>query len=76
MIANVLMAPGKRMTNDQYGPCIEEDCGHEACALIRKRAATICPYCHNRIGYETPFYFINTRYRKNILVHEKCHNGL
>lgn len=50
----------------KYGPC-QEPCSHTDCEATREMAATICHYCGQPIGYDTPFVQIDGG-----LVHVSC----
>src|SRR6185369_1793970 len=56
-----LAAPGT-----QYGPCASE-CPHVECAVMRRRAATLCNLCNHPIGYNQRFFNDAGR-----LVHTLC----
>ena len=65
MAAGVMPAPGT-----EYGPC-EDECQHRDCAATRERAAFICRYCGEPIGYDTRFY-IEGRPIDLLAVHALC----
>ncbi len=46
-----IMPPEK---GGEFSPC--EDCEHIDCAALRKRAAAICHYCGEAIGWDVRFY--------------------
>jgi len=63
MAAGFLSPPGT-----QYGPCIDEICGHTDCKATRDMAAAICPLCGHPIGYDRRFYKTDNYG----LVHDLC----
>jgi hypothetical protein len=50
MAAGTLPRPGSK-----YGPC-EPSCEHRDCAETRRMAGAECPYGDGPIGYDRPFY--------------------
>jgi len=34
---------------DEYGPCVDEACGHVDCAQTRRMRQLLCSYCHEPI---------------------------
>ena len=50
MAAGTISKPGS-----QYGPCLDEDCGHTDCAASRAMAAVECTSCGKPIGYDDLF---------------------
>lgn len=51
MAAGRLPKPGT-----EFGPCLDEKCGHIDCNSTRKQAKTECDICGKPIGYETRMY--------------------
>lgn len=49
MAFSVLSKPGTK-----FGPC-KKACKHADCAATRKIAESLCPFCGDPIGYNTPF---------------------
>jgi hypothetical protein len=45
-------APGS-----EFGPCIDEACGHTDCAATRAQVASQCPAGDGPIGYERAFAY-------------------
>jgi len=64
MAAGMISKPGS-----EYGPCLDEDCGHTDCAASRKIAATACALCDEPIGYERLFF---QRENWTVLEHVAC----
>ena len=54
MAASALARPGSK-----HGPCAAE-CKHRDCCVTRAMATALCHYCGKSIGYEVPFYQIET----------------
>ena len=40
----------------EFGPCLDEKCGHTDCAASREQAAAKCRVCGEPIGYNRGFY--------------------
>jgi len=51
MASEMLSEPGS-----EYGPCLDENCGHRDCILTRQMSESICPEYGRRIGYDERFY--------------------
>lgn len=64
MAATAQPAPGT-----EFGPCIDESCGHLDCAESRQLAATPCSVCGDAIGYEKRFF---QRDNWTVLTHLLC----
>ena len=64
MASGMLSKPG-----DEFGPCLDENCGHTDCDATRKQAATLCGICGEPIGYER---FFCQRENWAILEHVVC----
>ncbi len=60
----VLSEPGT-----QYGPCAEP-CLHTDCAASRVQAATVCPHCNERLGYDVAI--TTSPYEKGKMAHLSC----
>jgi len=43
----------------EFGPCVDEDCGHTDCAATRADAAKACDICGKPIEYGVKFYYTN-----------------
>ena len=59
----------------EFGPCENEDCGHDVCIDLREMAACICRICQKPIGAPARFYRDGERGEKTDwrkLVHEIC----
>lgn len=72
MAAGRLPKPGT-----EYGPCVDEKCGHIDCTETRSMANFICNYCKKPIGYERGFYILamdgDPKSRDRELVHSSCY---
>lgn len=69
MAAGTLPKPGS-----EYGPCVDENCGHRDCDSTRKMLDAKCKYCHEAIGCERRFYILPTEQTGQVeLVHASCH---
>lgn len=70
MAAGRLPAPGI-----EFGPCIDQACGHIDCAQTREMAENLCKYCLKPVGYETRFYLINVESSRptKMTVHASCY---
>lgn len=51
MAASAIPAPGT-----EYGPCVDEACGHIDCAVNRKAAAGTCRICKQPVGFGVRLY--------------------
>ncbi len=60
-MSNAITSPG----NDN-GPCLNP-CSHIDCIAARQIATELCRVCHERIGYEKPFYI-----EPDSKVHKSC----
>ena len=65
MAAGFLSKPGTKL-----GPC-EDSCEHRDCALTRKMAETVCHLCDEKIGYDTAFYEVNSKYVHGACEHDR-----
>ena len=73
MAALPFPAPGT-----EYGPCVDEQCGHVDCDCTRKSAACICRICKKPIGYDSPCFDewydngADPKQRRDFFVHGLC----
>lgn len=51
MASSPIAAPGS-----EYGPCVDENCGHEGCRCNREATACLCRLCGEPIGYDRHCY--------------------
>jgi hypothetical protein len=66
-VARTLCKPG-----DKLGPCPFQ-CIHTHCTGMRLMAKTLCNHCTKEIGYEQPFYIIDsTTEHHMMLIHTAC----
>ena len=56
----------------EYGPCENEDCGHDVCIDLRKMGACVCRICDKPIGHGSRFYLDGEGRDWYQLVHEIC----
>ena len=65
------MATGRiTQPGSEYGPCVDENCGHLDCVETRNMAGMICHYCNKSIGYQRGFYNLD---QPDGLVHSSCY---
>ncbi len=69
MAAGTMSAPGT-----EYGPCVDENCGHTTCDETRRMVGLECRYCETPIGYDRRFFndTLRTQPLWSVLVHELC----
>ena len=66
--------PGGR----EIGVCVDDACGHKDCDQTRADAKSICRICKKEVGYDTNFFYeetkhgVNDGFKYHTLVHASC----